>query len=234
MNYLFPQGFPLWKEKIIMDTADALYFIADATFYILILMRIYIPFNINKYIIYFLVLLISIYILFAIFYCISLVIFWTQPVYFAWIDAVLMCVDFMLNIIILIIFATKMRHTIFSIDVSELTIQAQKNVNLIENTVIKHCILFGIAMIINQGFYSIGFYMAFAHKWGVKQWKDLMYSIRALENLVNIIVLWLVLRINYNKYIRLCGPCHKCIGKCCFKNTHHVMDNPYFELKDAA
>ena len=67
-------------------------------------------------------------------------------------------------------------------------------------------------------------------------WKNFVYSERALENIVNVIVLWLILRVNYNKYICLCGCCHKCIGKCCFKNmdTINMVDNPYedMELRD--
>ena len=60
------------------------------------------------------------------------------------------------------------------------------------------------------------------------------YCIRTLENITNVLVLWLILRINYNKYICLCRWCHQCIGSCCFKNLYSVImiDNPYFELQD--
>ena len=139
--------------------------------------------------------------------------------------------DFVLNVMILSIFIKKMRRIISDVD-STLSQATEQNVNLISNTVTKHSLLFGIAMIMNQAFYAVSFYGVIANAWRHTGFKDFVYSTRSLENIMNVTVLWLVLRANYNKYICLCGCCHKCIGKCCFKNmdSKAICDNPYIKL----
>ena len=138
--------------------------------------------------------------------------------------------DFILNAAIWITFATKMRGILTDLDPS--ISETRKNVNLISNTVTKHCILFGIALVMNQGFYVVGIYGDLANAYDSYAWYAfLLYSIRALENIVNVVVLWLILRVNYGKYIGLCGYCHNCVAKCCFKNIDSkiVSENPYIE-----
>ena len=51
---------------------------------------------------------------------------------------------------------------------------------------------------------------------------------------MNVLVLWLILRRNYNKYIYLCKFCHICIAKLCFKgvDSKKIADNPYDTLSD--
>ena len=219
---------------ILRNVADIFYFLGDALFYIMILLRIYVPFELSKCIVYFLSLFIIMFVIAAIFYMIVVNLYYDNDTYWNILDAILMCVDFVLNSTILVIFAKRMRSMISHIDPST-SKEAQNKVYLISNTVIKHCALFGISMIINQGFYT--FYLS----WRVLKlpvysnfYGTLSYSIRAFENISNVIILWLMLRINYDKYICLCGCCHRCIGRCCFKNidTKAISDNPYIKFKE--
>ena len=133
------------------------------------------------------------------------------------------------------VFASKMRHMIIDVGPS-LSTQVERNVNLISHTLIKHSLLFGIAMIMNQCFFIADLYLGIADAYEDIWFLYIVYSMRSLENVTNILVLWLVLRVNYEKYICLCKPCHKCIGKCCFKNvdTRIMVENPYFELDKVA
>ena len=221
--------------------ADVLYFIGDILFYILILLRIHVPFEISRNILWFLSFMIIIFAISSIVYCTVLGIFLFDPGYkehihyFGPLYTILIFGDFILNATIFIIFAKKMKRIISNVDPS-LSDKAQRNVNLISNTVTKHCVLFGIAMSINQAFYAINLYERLTNSlWNVGCWTCEIYSIRAFENIVNIIVLWLVLRINYDKYICLCGCCHRCIGKCCYRDiaSNVISDNPYLVLNDS-
>ena len=48
-----------------------------------------------------------------------------------------------------------------------------------------------------------------------------------------VLILWLLLRVNYDKYICLCKGCHICIAKCCFKEVDidKIVDNPYYAFE---
>ena len=105
-----------------------------------------------------------------------------------------------------------MKNTVSGADTT-VSMEIQKSVNLISNTVTKHCVLFGIAMIMNQAFLVVDLHGNATNSFIYSWYKQFAFSVRALENLVNIAVLWLVLRINYDKYICLCGSCHRCMGK---------------------
>ena len=220
-------------ENIITFAASATYLIGDNSFYVLILMRIYVPFELSKCITYFLT------------FC--MVIFFVDIIVWCWgcfgmsfagglewliIHSITMIIDLILNVTVFTVFISKMRRMITDIDAS-LSREAARNVNLISNTIIKHSILFGVAMIINQSFYSVCVYGDTLVLWTYEEFKDIVYSVRGLENIVNIVVLWLLLRVNYDQYICFCGCCHRCIGKCCFKDidSKQLEINPYLELK---
>ena len=53
-----------------------------------------------------------------------------------------------------------------------------------------------------------------------------------LEVTINVLVLWLILRVNYDKYIGACKYCHIGMAKCCIKNVDsiRVVENPYRQL----
>ena len=127
-----------------------------------------------------------------------------------------------------------MKKTIINIDPS-LSREAEQNVNLVTNVVTKHSILFGTAVFINQGFYAVLIYNHFTKNFNDPiTFISLPFEIRAIENVANVLILWLILRINYDRYITLCKYCHLCVGKCCFKNVNHrvSIDNPYSRLSD--
>ena len=221
------------NEDITTLIATACYFIGDVMFYAMILLRIAVPFSVNKYILGFLSFIIVIFIGAAILFCILINLFFhdaTIQLYLVIVDIILMSIDFVLNVTILIIFAAKMKTTISEVD-ETLSMQMEKSVNLISNTVTKHCVLFGIAMIMNQAFLVVDLHGNATNSFIYSWYKHFAFSVRALENLVNIIVLWLVLKVNYDKYICLCGSCHRCMGKCCFKSIESdtIVENPYYE-----
>lgn len=231
--YVFPNNYPVKNELVITTLADLFYFIGDIMFYILILLRIYVPFNVNIYVIYFLSFLITVSGVSFLLYLVGIYEVFDDVDYF-WpmIDSISTLNDLALNVTILSIFTIKLKQMIAEIDAS-LSLQAEKNVNLVSHVIVKHCLLFGVAMIINQLFFTWNTYEVLASL-EIYIWHLYVgYSIRAIENVTNVLVLWLVLRVNYDKYILCCGRCHKCVGKCCFKNTDagSIDDNPYFELR---
>ena len=234
ISSIFPMTNTVTTEKYIAIIVDSLYLTGDITFYILILMRIYMPFEINKCTLFYFICVIITFV-FAV-----TVYLWTEfyflnasGLYYQIEDIVLMCIDLILNLTILTIFVKKMRSMISNVDAS-LSNAAQRNVNLMSNIVVKHSVLFGMAMIINQAYFSIALYGDISDLWRLIWFRDLAFSVRALENIVNIIALLLVLKINYEQYICLCGSCHRCVGKCCFRHidSKTISDCPYLELKE--
>ena len=110
--------FKYWLQDqfIIATVADSFYFIGDISFYVLILMRIYIPFEVNKHIIYFLSFLIIVSAIVSVVYCIGVFLFPYNDNYFKILITTLMCNDFILDGTIWIIFVTKMKRMITGID----------------------------------------------------------------------------------------------------------------------
>ena len=129
-----------------------------------------------------------------------------------------------------------MKHTVTSIDPAS-SLEAQRNVNLMTNVVAKQCLLFGIAIIINQAFLTTVIVFSFEDTYTTFESDISHRSIQPLEVTVNVVVIWLILRGNYDKYICLCKCCHIGIAKCCFKNVDNesIAKNPYsplLELQD--
>ena len=124
-----------------------------------------------------------------------------------------------------------MGKTVIAIDPS-LSKEAEQNVNLMRNVMVKHALLFGIAIFINQLFYCSDVVTYFYES--VLMWYCIPFMARAIETLVNVLVLWLILRVNYETYIGLCRCCHIGCGKCCFRNVDSmtVSSNPHKQLAD--
>ena len=221
------------KESILIMINDILYFLGDIAFYVLILLRISLPFELNKCISIILIIFVLLFTISSMAYAVTIYMNEnryndiTNKVYILGISAS----DLLLNGSILFIFIYKMKKTIINIDPT-LSKEAENNVNLMTNVITKHSLLFGIAIIINQGFYMTLVYGQFLQDWTIWAVYILSYTIRSIENMINVVILWLILRINYNKYIKLCKCCHICIGKCCFKNidSSTAIQNPYREL----
>ena len=212
--------------NLISVPMDAFYFCGNVLFYVLILLRIAIPFKLNKIVALLLGMVIFLFTCVGIIYCVFIGIWYGVVL-------ALSIQDLILSPLILGIFIYKMRMTIIHIDPSS-SRQAETNVNVIANVMTKHSLLFGIAIFVNQGFYAVLIWQHFADKYGVLAVYCIEYSVRAFENVINVTILWLILRVNYSKYIGLCNCCHKCIGKCCFKNIDYnpAINNAYQTLMD--
>ena len=103
----------------------------------------------------------------------------------------------------------------------------------ISNVLTKHVVLFGISIITNQSFFIYNFCASFERYYThIATALVGLYGMRELEVTMNVIVLWLVLNINYDKYIRFCKCCHLCVSKCCIKNNQNPLQNPYLQLKE--
>ena len=219
------------RENIAIATKDIFYFAGNVAFYVLILLRSALPFELNKYISYSLISLIILFGISSIVYTVSLFFVNDDQLEYILAVAPLTLEDVILSPFILIIFVHKMRQTVINIDPS-LSKEAERNVNLMRNVMIKHAILFGVAILVNQLFYAADIRAHFHFT----VWTSycLSYMARAIETVVNVLVLWLILRVNYGKYIGLCKCCHICCGKCCFKNVDSmtVSSNPYKQLGD--
>lgn len=217
--------------------ADILYFFGDLLFYTLILLRIHIPFELHRATVLSLSLLICVSGIVSTAYCICLFVIYEHKYdrYWTAMVVVLSSNDVILNAFISTVFVQKMRRTILSINPSLFDEEAAKKVNLISNVVTKHCILFGIAIFVNQGYFASQFYLNMADGVGVIAGDLVPAAVRSVENAVNVLVMWLILRINYNKYICLCKPCHLCVGRCCFRNSDFrksvTVHNPYHQLQ---
>ena len=226
-----------FKERIPESIIDACYLFGSTTFYILILNKISVPFQLNKCIHSVLILFITLFGVTSVVYCIYILLTPANETlkYGVFILPVLYGSDLILNTHILGIFICKMRQTITDID-PRLSGECERNVNLISNTMTKHCVLFGTAIITNQAFY-LSFISHLTDELTVTIQYSVPYSLRALENMINIIVLWLVLKISYDKYICFCKCCHLCVARCCMKDTTKfdsttTVNNPYYQLID--
>eukprot|EP01084_Bolivina_argentea_P221048 374497_1 len=217
----------------IMIIKDFIYFFGNITFYILLLSRLHYLFELSKYALSILICLIIISALLSLSYCAAMIPFWfgnisDRDIFLWWLEVFtigLATVDFVLNISFFVIFRRKMRNTILGIDsISE---NEQLHINLISNAITKHCILFGIAIVFNQSWFIFNLIYLFLSASYHTMISDLAsYGGRSTEIMVDILVLWLVLRINYNQYICLCKHCHLGVSKCCFKQEHDIS-NPY-------
>eukprot|EP00483_Globobulimina_turgida_P011456 UN11478 len=124
-----------------------------------------------------------------------------------------------------------MRGTISNID-PLVSLEAATSVNLITNVITKHSVLFGFAILVNQGFFISQMITNFLKINDSLINQCMNYMLRGLENVTNVLVLWLVLRINYDEYICFCKYCHFCVTRCCFKQIDtDTAINPYRRLE---
>ena len=94
------------------------------------------------------------------------------------------------------------------------------------NVMIKHCVLFGIALLSNQLWYVSVLVDIQSIQYVIDHWTSVLlrvYVLRAVENLINIIILWLVLKVNNDKYVCLCKCWHKCILRYCMREDPNII-----------
>ena len=232
-NYMFKQ-FQQSVINIILVVKDVFNHTGNIIFHTLSLLGITVPFEFNKCIKYLFAFIIFLSALSSIGY-IAMMITHINNAYSVWriLLVILSTDDLILNLFILIIFVRKIKRTIIDIDPSTSN-QAHKNMNIMMNVVAKHSILFGISIIVNQGFAVTLFISTFFGNGGIFSFSgDVITTIAiTLDCTINVLVLSLVLRANYDKYICLCKCCHLCMAQCCFKNVdrQNIVDNPYHDL----
>ena len=234
-----PQSASNVFEEIMIIGNDIVYYIGNITFYTLLLQRIKAIFGLKGYLLNVLLVLIGIYVITAIIYCVMIYFVLNNPGNWRFLGysmAILSVDDVLLNVSLFFIFFRKLRSSIIEIDDINskiMTKNYQNQVNLILNVMIKHCVLFGIALIVNEFFfgYNIYLFLYLKHR-TIEQSSIDSYLVRTVENGMTILILWLVLKINYNQYICICKYCHICIGKCYIKEETTVNGNPYRELED--
>ena len=106
------------------------------------------------------------------------------------------------------------------------------------SVVTKHSILFGISLIVNQGFTATEYISSYLEDGGMLSFIGDVITVFTitLDCTVNVIVLSLLLRANYNKYMCLCKWCHIRIWTCCFKDVdiNEGTQNPYESGQDSS
>ena len=145
----------------------------------------------------------------------------------------LLICDFVLNLSLftLFIYKIKQKDTIEGVevadDLSSMSAGSDHynyNTKAIWNVMIKHCILIGIALISNQAWY-VTMIIGAVNESDTKPSSTLIkdYTARTLENTINIVILWLILKVNNNKYVYLCKCWHSCILKYCMKEDPNII-----------
>ena len=206
--------------NILVVTKNAFYRFSDTIFYIFLLLRIAVPFDLSKSLIYTLSFIMFVSIIFSIIFIGYLPLSYPPLEYFdkKWKLYIIACLsgsDFLLNGVLLIIFVKQMKNILSHIDPST-SLVAERNVNLVGITLTKQALLFGIAIFSDQ-LYAIAIFCGYFAPISDDIEEIVIASSQVMEVTVNTVVLWLVLRINYDRYICLCQYFHVGVAKCCVK-----------------
>ena len=219
-------------EVIMISIIDGFYYLANIIFYILLLSRVYNTFTLNKIMISVLLILITIAALSSGAYIVLIISFVNNLAklydFTKYTVLPMSIADFILNLNFFGIFWYQMRQTVVDIEVESNIYQN------ISNVLTKHIVLFGIAIITNQSVFMWSISYSFYDP-PINDRIFIMtitYIIRSIEISINMMVLWLVLNINYDKYIYCCKYCHLCVAKCCISKSQHPLQNPYHLLTD--
>eukprot|EP01084_Bolivina_argentea_P090593 163203_1 len=226
------------NESTLATIIDAIYYFGNITFYILLLLRVktvLTPLNIPKCVFYILSILIIIASLSSMAYCIILFSMYNDDnnrhKYIRISVFILSITDFLLNVCLLSLFSYNLKKSIITAEIS--SDAHQRHVSIITDVLTKHFILFTIAIIANQGYFTWTIYYTSSNDDNTIQGADIFpHILRSLENVINVLVLWLILQINHKQYIRCCKYCHFCVSKCCIKNKELRFRDPYHPMQD--
>ena len=219
------------KKIPLQVSKNICYFIANILFYILLLLRITIPFELNKSVVYSLSFIIVLSGITAIVYIIHNFMLYENYATWRIISGILLADSLLFSAFVLGIFISKMKKLMINIDPST-SLKAERNVTLMTNLVAKHGLLFGIAIIINPAHLVSVILNSYFGGWDNFVADMTMNVTQVTEAFVMIFVLWLLLRVNYSRYIKLCKYCHIGVARCCFNNidTMKLVDDTYQEL----
>ena len=145
------------REHPFSFTVDILAFSGNVMFYVMILLRITVPFRLGKAWLYTLSSLIFIAATASLVYCVVIIFLWDNKHHYverSVVLGVMSVADAALNVALLGFFVYKMRQTVKGMDIvgSDDEANAAK-VNLLSNVMTKHFVLFSIAIVANQGFF---------------------------------------------------------------------------------
>ena len=117
--------------------------------------------------------------------------------------------DALLNVILFILFIYKLRQIsivsqTFSDDQNNISYQTNKTLHVIT----RHCVLFGIAILSNQLFYTSGYIISFYPPTN-NTLIGIVYQLRGFENMINVTVLYLSMALNNDFYQKICSICHE-------------------------
>eukprot|EP01084_Bolivina_argentea_P197046 337728_1 len=220
-------------EPKISGIADMFYYIGDITFYTLLLCRVYhvfaqTQFKLSKITIYIFCIQLIISFLAAIWHTLVVAFFyhsWEQ-----WVQRgmpatyVLSANDFLLNVSLFILFYYKLKQTIVQIQTwneNESSIN-NSSANLFD-VMTKHSVLYSLAIITNQ-FFFVGVMLMCFTDLGHEHFSVgliMIMILRSIEDLINVLALWLVLPHNKNVYSMCCCTCHRCVSAVCKAMTKH-------------
>ena len=236
-------------ESYLASIGDFCYFNGNAVFFVLLLMRIKTSFQVTLPFMWYFSILLTFSIICSIMVSFVDVYFINKSVitmnnYFTKILIPLSISDFMLNSSLFILFIYKIKnkdsmegieiaHDIYHDDQVSHESSIDNDKKAILNIMIKHCVLFGIAILSNQYFYVIGIISAVdvsAANFSFGLIGE--YTSRAIDNTITITVLWLLLRVNNDKYVRVCKCWHICILKNCMKQNPNIIREGFVVIND--
>ena len=226
------------------------YNFGNISFIILLLIRIKSSLQISKQIIHYLSLLLFVYFILSIWLSIVYIIHNdgddgadTRVFYLSIITPALSIIEFLSDVSLWFIFIYKIKNkdsmegmenindnhgSYYSIsediDTEDHHINDKRS---IWNVMIKHCVLFAIAISSNQSFWVttliLTYHQPLRRNFGTSRLLIVRWMARSVSSVVNIIILWLVLKINNEKYICLCKCLHTCVLKNCMKEDPNVI-----------
>ena len=226
------------SEAYLAGTIDLLFYFGNFAFFLLLIIRIKSSFQLSKHIIFYLSLLLIIFTITGIINS-FFVFYFGGKSFTKWesqdqiTEYILSITDFILSLSLFILFIYKLRNkdSLEGIEIADdLSLFNQGSEydhdgrGAIKNLMVKHCVLFGIALIANQFWYIaaiIAEVTTLTNDWAI----DLItfYIFRSVEVWIINIVLWLVLKVNNDKYICLCKCWHLCMLKYCMKEDPNII-----------
>ena len=215
-------------------TSDIFYYIGSISFYIIAILKVYFSFKgsafeIKPIQLIIVICFITLSMIVSIYYCVWIAAWDYIPnadahlfnTYESPAIYTLMVFDFCLNFGLLSFFLYKLYQVIkLQLSNSETSLIDNQHANRFIDVMIKHSLLFGIAIISNQ-LWFIG--LIFMLTTGKFQWY--IFIFRGTECLVNVIALFLNLKYNKDIYMKLCFACHNGMQFLFIKSIHNKGNN---------
>ena len=241
-RYMYELSSQEWDSSsaYLGSTKTSIYYIGNFTFFTLLLMRIKTSFQVSKCTMIYLYTLLVILIITATIYCLLLIYFLgrlttTTDIFgYLWIIALFCTIfsDFILNLSLFILFVYKIKNKDsmegmeIADDLSGINNEHNSEQKAIWNVMIKHCILFGIALFSNQMWSLTVIVVDLTSvdlKYGFASALIRIYMTRSVQLMINTVILWLVLKINNDRYVKICKCAHSCILKYCMKEDPNMI-----------